>query len=141
MSEAHAIIERLGMQPHPEGGYFVETWRDKSSGGGRGAGTSILFLLHAHEHSHWHRVDAAECWHWHAGAPLALRLSADGISEEAKLLGLDFAAGQYPFAVVPKGVWQAAAPVGGWSLVGCTVSPAFDFAGFELAPPGWEPGA
>lgn len=141
MSEARAIIERLGMRPHPEGGHFVETWRDRPADGSRGVGTSILFLLQEHEHSHWHRVDAAECWHWHAGAPLVLRLSADGGGQEAKLLGVDFAAGQTPFALVPKGVWQAAAPVGGWTLVGCTVSPAFEFAGFELAPPGWEPAA
>lgn len=140
ISEARAIIERLGMQPHPEGGHYVETWRDSPAEGGRGAGTAILYLLQAHEHSHWHRVDAAEGWHWHAGAPLVLRLSADGLRQEARLLGVDFAAGQTPFALVPSGVWQAAAPVGGWSLVGCTVSPAFEFSGFELAPPGWEPG-
>jgi len=140
LDSADAIIARLGLQPHPEGGHYREMWRDAPDNGARGAGTAILYLLRADEHSHWHRVDAAECWHWHAGAPLRLRLSADGLAQEDRLLGMDLAAGQLPFALVPTGWWQAAAPMGGWALVGCTVSPAFAFEGFEMAPPGWEPG-
>jgi predicted cupin superfamily sugar epimerase len=142
---AEGLITRLGLQPHPEGGFFRETWRDVPPDGGRGVGTSILFLLREGEASHWHRVDAVECWHWHAGAPMRLRLSKDGTNQSETLLGVDFAAGQTPFGLVPKGWWQAAAPVGGdvagYTLVGCTVSPAFKFAGFELAPRGWEPKA
>jgi uncharacterized protein len=90
--------------------------------------------------SHWHRVDAAEGWHWYAGGPLELRLSPDGQEEQRHLLGPDLGAGQHPFTLVPKGVWQAARPLGRWTLVGCTVSPAFEYAGFEMAPPGWRPG-
>ncbi len=137
---AASLIARLGLQPHPEGGHYREMWRDRPAQG-RGAGTAILYLLDAHERSHWHRVDAAECWHWHAGAPLRLRLSPDGRSTREQLLGMALDKGALPFAMVPAGCWQAAEPLGGWVLVGCTVSPAFDFAGFEMAPPGWAPGA
>ncbi|MCG7360634.1 cupin domain-containing protein [Roseomonas sp. ACRSG] len=136
---AAAVIAALELRPHPEGGHYREIWRDAPAGGGRGAGTAIYFLLASGERSHWHRVDAAEAWHWYAGGPLALSLAADGHGVEEKLLGPDLGAGQQPFGLVPKGWWQAARPLGGWVLVGCTVSPAFDFAGFELAPPGWNP--
>ena len=147
LDEADSLIARLGLRPHPEGGHYREMWRDAPPGGGRGAGTAILYLLRAGERSHWHRVDAAECWHWHAGAPLELRLSAAGAGVETRRLGMDLDAGELPFAVVPAGCWQAAGPLGGpgagpgagYVLVGCTVSPAFEFAGFEMAPPGWEP--
>jgi predicted cupin superfamily sugar epimerase len=133
------IIAALGLQPHPEGGHFRETWRDSPADGGRGAGTAILFLLAAGERSHWHRVDAAEGWHWHAGAPLALRIS-DGGTPATHRLGPDLSSGECLFAMVPKGQWQAAQSLGAWTLVACTVSPAFRFEGFEMAPPGWEPG-
>jgi hypothetical protein len=133
--DAAEVIERLELTPHPEGGHYRETWRHDPGGGARGAGTAILFLLAAGERSHWHRVDADELWHFHAGAPL--RLSIEG--EPDQLLGVDLAAGQRPQLRVPAGRWQAAEPTGAWTLVGCTVSPAFDFAGFELAPEGWSP--
>mgnify|MGYP002623264687 FL=1 len=135
-----AIIAALDLRPHPEGGHFREIWRDAPAAGGRGAGTAIYYLLSAGQVSHWHRVDAAEAWHWYAGGPLALGLSEDGRREEEHLLGPDLGAGQRPFVLVPKGWWQGARPLGAWTLVGCTVSPAFDFAGFEMAPPGWRPG-
>lgn len=134
------IIAALGMQPHPEGGHFVETWRHNASDGGRGAGTAIYYLLQAGERSHWHRVDAAEIWHWYAGAPLVLSLSPDGISSESAMLGPDLLAGARPQVLVPDGVWQSAVSTGAWTLVGCTVSPAFVFEGFEMAPPSWQPG-
>jgi predicted cupin superfamily sugar epimerase len=137
---AAAVIAALDLAPHPEGGHYREIWRDAPAGGVRGAGTAIYFLLAAGESSHWHLVDAAEAWHWYAGAPLQLSLSADGRSRREHLLGPDFGAGQAPFALVPAGEWQAAASLGTWTLVGCTVSPAFDFAGFRMAPPGWQPG-
>ena len=108
--------------------------------GGRGAGTAIYYLLQAGERSHWHRVDAAEIWHWYAGAPLALSLSPDGVAVDALVLGNDVMSGARPQILVSAGVWQSAASTGAWSLVGCTVSPAFEFAGFEMAPPGWQPG-
>ena len=137
--EADEVIRRLGLQPHPEGGHYRETWRDRPPGGGRGAGTAILFLLRRGEESHWHRVDATEIWHFHDGAPLVLSGSPDGHGVSVRVLGCDLAAGQLPQLIVPTGTWQAARSLGDWTLVGCTVSPAFEFAGFELAPPGWRP--
>ncbi len=126
---AQQIIEILELEPHPEGGYYRETWRGEAHEGERGAGTAIYYLLRAGERSHWHRVDAVEVWHYYAGA---------GKTEHLRL-GADLAAGERPQAIVPKGAWQSASTCGAWTLVGCTVAPAFDFAGFELAPPGWSP--
>lgn len=140
---AEQIITLLGLQPHPEGGHFVETFRDPAvSTDGRSTGTAIYFLLRRGERSHWHRViDATEIWHWYAGAPLRLEMAATAeATPRASLLGPDLAAGQRPQAVVPAGVWQAAESLGDWTLVGCTVAPGFRFEGFELASPGWRPG-
>jgi len=141
--DARAVIGLLSLAPHPEGGHFRETFRDAGDvPGGRGASTAIYFLLAAGERSHWHRVDATEVWHWYAGAPLRLCRAADDAGPvERLLLSADLAAGEVPQAVVPAGHWQAAETLGAWTLVGCTVAPAFDFAGFELAPSGWAPGA
>jgi hypothetical protein len=139
MEDAASIIAALGLRPHPEGGHFVETFRDTAPAGGRGHSTAIYYLLRQGERSHWHRVDAVEIWHFHAGAPLALSLSADGHASETRLLGNALARGERPQLVVPAGSWQAAKSTGAWTLVGCTVAPAFEMARFELAPPGWEP--
>jgi uncharacterized protein len=133
------IIEQLGMRPHPEGGHFVETFRDRPADGSRGALTWIHFLLRAGEVSAWHRIDAAEVWHWYAGAPLALTLSASGEGAVSHRLGPDLVAGERPQIVVPAGAWQTARSLGDWTLVGCTVAPGFEFSGFELAPAGWAP--
>jgi predicted cupin superfamily sugar epimerase len=138
---ADAAIRALELKPHPEGGWYAETWRAVSAGGERPAGSAIYYLLRLGERSHWHRVDAAEAWHHYAGDPLELRISRAGRTLETIALGDDLAAGERPQAVVPAGAWQAARSLGAWSLVGCTVAPAFDFAGFELAPAGWEPGS
>jgi uncharacterized protein len=136
---ADEVIRLLGLAPHPEGGHYRETFRDQrgADNGSRAASTAIYFLLRAGERSRWHRVDAAEVWHWYAGAPLLLEL-AQATGREIRL-GPDLAAGQRPQAVVPAGVWQMASSLGAWTLVGCTVAPGFDFAGFELAPPDFEP--
>lgn len=134
------MIAALGLRPHPEGGHFRETWRDAPPDGSRGVGTAILFLLGAGEASHWHRVDADELWIYNAGAPLRLLISADAITVKPHIVGLPLAAAAFPHALVPRNHWQAASSLGAWTLVTCTVSPAFQFAGFELAPPGWEPG-
>nr|WP_295742802.1 cupin domain-containing protein [uncultured Acidocella sp.] len=131
---AAAVKSALALRPHPEGGHYRELWRDSPADGGRGAATSILFLLEAGERSHWHRVDAAEIWLWQGGAALEL-----GIGTETLRLGPDLAAGEALQAVVPKEAWQAAKSLGAWSLVSCVVAPAFAFAGFEMAPPGWAP--
>lgn len=138
---AETIIAMLGMRPHPEGGHFVETWRHAHPDGIRGAGTAIYFLLQAGERSHWHRVDAAEIWHWYAGAALELSLSPDGAAIDVIMLGNDLLTGARPQVIVPAGVWQSAVSTGAWTLIGCTVSPAFEFGGFEMAPPDWAPGA
>jgi predicted cupin superfamily sugar epimerase len=139
-SDSDTIIRTLGLKPHPEGGYYAETWRDTAQNGGRGSGTAIYYLLNAGEVSAWHRVDATEIWHWYAGAPLKLSISDDGIASNDIMLGADIVAGERPQAIVPIHGWQSAQSLGDWTLVGCTVSPAFDFAGFELARAGWEPG-
>jgi len=136
---AAEIVRLLGMQPHPEGGHFVETWRDVPADGSRGAGTAIYFLLQAGEVSHWHRIDATEIWHWYAGGPLALTVSPDGHDAWSCHLGPELALGQRPQAIVPAHAWQTAETLGAWTLVGCTVSPAFVFEAFELAPPDWRP--
>ncbi|HEX9944383.1 MAG TPA: cupin domain-containing protein [Thermoanaerobaculia bacterium] len=140
---AEEVVRLLGLAPHPEGGFYRETFRAPSrpsANGGRGASTAIYYLLRRGEVSAWHRVDADEVWHHYAGAPLELALSADGRQRSAVRLGPDLAAGERPQAVVPAGVWQSARSLGEWTLAGCTVAPAFEFAGFEMAPPGWEPG-
>jgi predicted cupin superfamily sugar epimerase len=138
---ADDIIETLGLQPHPEGGHFRETFRDaQTTGAGRAASTAIYFLLRAGEKSRWHRVDATEVWHFYAGAPLKLGL-CEGKQATMVRLGLDLAAGERPQSVVPAGTWQQAESLGAWTLVGCTVAPGFEFAGFEMAPEGFDPTA
>lgn len=137
MSDAARLIEQLGLHPHPEGGWYRETFRQPAPDGGRGLATAILFLLDHDQHSHWHRVDASELWLWHAGAPLTLSID-DGTRREIRLGGAVLA-GETPQAIVPAHAWQAARARDGWALVSCIVTPAFDFTGFELASPGWEP--
>lgn len=136
--DAAAVIQHLDLERHPEGGWYRETWRHQGRDGGRGAGTAIYYLLGAGEISAWHRVDATEIWHWYAGAPLRLELAVAGPVDMHRL-GPDLRAGERPQIIVPEGAWQSARSLGAWSLVGCTVSPAFEFSGFEIAPPGWNP--
>ena len=137
--DARALIDQLGLAPHPEGGWYRETWRAASAQGERAAGTAILFLLEAHQRSHWHKVDADEHWFWHNGAPLTLSIAAPDRLGQDHVLGPDVLNGQMPQIQVPAHHWQAATPQGGWTLVSCTVIPGFDFAGFSLAPPNWSP--
>ena len=142
MHSAAEVVALLDMRPHPEGGWYAETFRDASDGR-RALSTAIYFLLEEGQASTWHRVrDAAEAWHFYAGAALELSLAKpDGTGARTHALGPDLAAGQLPQAVVPAGWWQAAVSTGDWTLVGCTVSPGFEFAGFRLAPEGWAPSA
>ena len=136
--QADEIIALLGLEPHPEGGHYRQTWVEETTQG-RPAGTCIYFLLKAGERSHWHRVDAVEIWHHYAGAPLLLHMAeTEAGPAQTVTLGPDLAAGQRPQGIVPKDHWQAAESTGGWSLVGCTVSPGFRFEGFELAAPGFD---
>lgn len=133
---ADDVIQKLGLKPHPEGGYYRETYRDDE--GERGSCTAIYYLLKAGEKSHWHRVDAVEIWHWYAGAALELFISLDEKSVETHRLGANIFNNEEPQGIVPKDAWQSARSLGDWTLVGCTVSPAFQFEGFEMAPPDWD---
>lgn len=136
------IIRLLDLRPHPEGGFFRQTFRDPAQvSSGRAASTLIYFLLEAGQRSQWHRVDAAEVWHFYAGAPLQIEVSPDGRETQTHRLGNDLLSGERPQFVVPAGWWQTAWSLGAWTLVGCSVAPGFEFAGFELAPAGWRPGA
>lgn len=130
------IIKTLNLQPHPEGGWYSETWRGDEPP--RASGTAIYFLLEAHQQSDWHRVDAVEIWHWYAGSPMELHIHEND-KTTVQILGPGLNVGQHPQLIVPKDAWQKSIPVGGWVLVGCTVSPGFEFSGFELAEEGWEP--
>jgi predicted cupin superfamily sugar epimerase len=136
---AEEVIRLLGLAPHPEGGHYRETFRDSAGEGERPASTAIYFLLAAGEVSHWHRVDAAEIWLWHAGAPLRLEIAPPDGTINAMTIGADLTAGERPQGVVPPGYWQSARSLGAWTLVSCTVAPAFLFERFELAPPGFSP--
>ena len=136
---AAEVIERLRLEPHPEGGHYRQTWIAESDGDERAAGTAIFFLLATGERSHWHRVDATEIWHWYAGGPLSMTVSPNGHDAESFLLGPEIAAGQRPQRIVPPHWWQTSTSMGAWTLVGCTVSPGFQFEGFEMAPPDWRP--
>lgn len=138
--EAAALVAALGLAPHPEGGWYRETWRaEPTPGGDRSSATAIYYLLEAGNRAHWHRVDAAELWLFHAGAPLALSIAGDG-GPETIILGPDPLTGHAPQHLVPVGAWQSAqASDAGWTLVACVVVPGFQFSGFKLAPPGWTP--
>jgi predicted cupin superfamily sugar epimerase len=141
MTGARALIETLALQPHPEGGWYRETWRAAAAEGERPSATAILFLLEHGQRSHWHKVDATELWLFHAGSALRLLTAAsdDGPVVEARL-GPDVLAGEQPQLRIAPDEWQAAEADSGWALVSCIVSPGFDFAGFTLAEPGWTPG-
>lgn len=138
---ASDVIRALDLAPHPEGGFFRETFRDPApTASGRAASTAIYFLLPAGVVSRWHRVDAAEVWHWYAGATLELAVAdhPDGMAALHRL-GPDVLGGERPQVVVPTRRWQRARSVGAWTLVGCTVAPGFEFQGFELWPDGRDP--
>jgi hypothetical protein len=137
MSTADEMIARLGLRPHPEGGWYRETWRSEAAlADGRAAGTSILYLLEEGHRSHWHRVDAEELWIFQAGAPLRLLTAHEGVTVEA---WLGPQPGQSPQRLVRAHEWQSAEAERGWTLVACVVVPGFRFEGFELAPPDWAP--
>ena len=138
MTTAKDLIARFGLTRHPEGGWYRQTWIANAEGDTRPAGTAILFLLQAGERSHWHNVDATEIWHFHAGAPLALDMAATDSGPATRTVLGDVIQGHAPQAIVPPHHWQAAESTGDWSLVGCTVCPAFQFAGFILAPKGFD---
>jgi uncharacterized protein len=140
MPSANEIIARLELRPHPEGGYYRETFRDiRADATGRSSSTAIYYLLARGERSHWHRIDAVEVWHYYAGSPLNLQIANENCPPHTVRLGPDIPAGERPQAIVPASAWQSAETTGDWTLVGCTVAPGFEFASFELAPAGFEP--
>jgi predicted cupin superfamily sugar epimerase len=134
------VIRLLDLQPHPEGGWYRQTFKDMQAGEDRPHSTAIYYMLQAEEMSAWHKIDAVEAWHYYAGAPLSLTLSPpDGQGATVHILGPDLRSGARPQAIVPTGWWQTATSLGAWTLVGCTVAPGFHFDGFELAPKDWRP--
>lgn len=143
--DAGALIAALGLQPHPEGGWYAQTWAAPAAQGERPIGTLIHFLLESGQRSHWHSVDAEEIWLWHAGDPVDLQIAPTETGPvRVHRLGPALDQGHVLQAVVPTGHWQAATPSRGpfgYTLVSCVVTPGFEFAGFNLAPPGWEPGS
>lgn len=143
MRSAQDLIAQLGLSPHPEGGWYRETWRSPAASGERPSSTAIVFLLATGDHSHWHTVDADEIWIWQGGDPVALQHSTDAATP-ARTVILGPETDHNLQVVVPTGQWQAASSVAGphgYALVSCVVAPGFDFSGFVLAPPDWEPGA
>lgn len=137
---AAQIVELLGLERHPEGGWYRQTFADVREDGGRPHSTAIYYLLEGGIESRWHRVDAAEVWHWHDGAPMTVTTSRDGHARSENRLGPDIAGGERPQLVIPAFCWQSAKSLGDWTLVGCTVAPGFQFSTFEMAPEGWTPG-
>lgn len=135
------IIRILDMKPHPEGGWYTQTFQDPVNIDGRSVGTCIYYILEAGDVSAWHRVDATEIWHWYAGGALALTQSVDGTlkTTTSSQLGPNLRAGQRPQVIIPANAWQTAESLGAWTLCGCTVSPGFEFSRFEMAPPDWRP--
>ena len=139
MLTAAEIVTLLDLQPHPEGGFYRQTFADRPDADGRPVSTLIYYMLTDNMAGAWHRVDSAEVWHWYAGAPMLLRVS-EGQGIEEHRLGSDLLTGERPQFVIPPGAWQQARVLGDWSLVGCSVAPGFVFSRFEMANPGWEPG-
>lgn len=137
---ASQVIGLLGLEPHPEGGWYRQNFADRSDNSGRPLSTAIYFLLEGGKRNAWHRIDATEIWHWYAGDIMRIEISGDGVQRTESLLGPDLLSGERPQLVISAGHWQRTTCLGDWSLVGCTVAPGFQFSGFELAEPGWQPG-
>lgn len=131
-SEIEQLIQMLKLAPHPEGGYYRETFKDAQTREGRALSTCIYFLLPAGQISRLHRVDATEIWHFYTGSPLILEMGLEEKSLQTYMLGPDISSGEQPQIIVPAHHWQTARSTGDWTLVGCTVSPGFEFSGFEM---------
>jgi predicted cupin superfamily sugar epimerase len=136
--DAQRLVDALGLVPHPEGGFYRETFRspqkvEKAPGVTRSASSAIYFLLPVGTFSAWHRVTSDEAWHHYAGDPVDLHLLDDRDGHRKVRLGPDVHGGEVPQYVVPAGIYQAAVPAGArYALCGCTVAPGFDFADFEM---------
>lgn len=135
MTNPASLIQSLKMTPHPEGGHFAETFRADD-----GSASLILYLLGNDERSHWHRLTKNEILHFYDGDPMTVLSSPDGVSIQTKMLGREGVDNEPYQLIVPKDTWFSMQSAGDWSLIGCTVSPAFSFDDFELAPRDWMPG-
>lgn len=144
MTTAEELIQSLNLAPHPEGGWYRETWRSASAPGERAAASAVYYVIQPAQRSHWNRVDADEMWLWHSGDPLDLSIAESDAGPARTLrLGGDIGAGEQPQVIVPKGHWQSAVPAGGdagFTFLSCIVAPGFEFSGYELAESGWSPG-
>ena len=141
---ADDLIRALNLAPHPEGGWYRETWRADAAEGERAAASAVLYVIQPGQRSHWNRVDAHEIWLWHGGDPIDVMIAATDAGPSSTVrLGGRVTEGEQPQLIIPAGQWQSAEPVAGdagYTLISCIVAPAFQFSGFELAPEGWEPG-
>jgi uncharacterized protein len=137
---ASQVIGLLNLEPHPEGGWYRQSFSDRPDSTGRPLSTAIYYLLEGGKRNAWHRVDATEMWHWYGGDAMRIEVSHDGVHRIESLLGPDLMSGERPQFVIPAGHWQRTTCLGDWALIGCTVTPGFQFSRFELAEPGWEPG-
>ena len=133
MNNSDEIIQKLEMIPHPEGGYFKESYRDKNV-------SLIYYLLNKNEKSHWHRLTKNEILHFYNGDPLKLLISKDGKNIEEIILNNKINNDQIFHYIVKAGTWFSMESQGEYSLIGCTVAPSFDYNDFELAPKNWKPG-
>jgi len=141
---ADDLIQALSLEPHPEGGWFRETWRAEAEPGERAAASAVLYVLQPGQRSNWNRVDAHEMWLWHGGDPLDVSIAeSDSGPVRTVRLGGRITTGEQPQLIVPAGWWESAEPAAGdagYALISCIVAPAFEYSGFELAVPGWAPG-
>jgi len=127
------IIAALDLEPHVEGGHYRRTYRHKDGPEGRGYASAIYYLVEGPEPDRWHKMDADEIWHWYAGSALCLEISEARNGTPIKhMLGNKITSGERPQILVPTNHWQRATSLGGWTLVGCTVSPGFSFDGHIL---------
>tara|TARA_Y100000590_G_C15120745_1_gene788609 strand:- start:205 stop:612 length:408 start_codon:yes stop_codon:yes gene_type:complete len=132
MHESDQIIKKLKMEPHPEGGHYLESYRDENV-------SLIYYLLKKNEKSHWHRLSKNEILHFYKGHPLSVDISLDGKTLDNKVLGNKVNSKENMHIIIKAGSWFSMTSTGDYSLIGCTVSPAFDYSDFELAPKGWSP--
>ena len=128
MTDIKSIIKYHKMIPHPEGGYYAEVFKSKDV-------SHIYFLLEKHQHSHWHRIIKNETLHFYSGSPLLIYTSKDGEKFKTNKIGLK---NNFIFTI-KKNTWFAMKSSGVYSLIGCTVAPAFEFDDLELAPKDWKP--
>ncbi len=135
MNSPEELIKKLNMTPHPEGGYFAESFRDKDNNV-----SLIYYLLKRNQRSHWHRLTKNEILHFYLGDPMSVYVSEDGNKSASKILGNNIIGNQKMHLIVKAGSWFSMQSSGNFSLIGCTVAPGFEYSDFELAPKNWEPG-